>query len=90
MKIQHFETYTCHYCGAEDLWDDEINDDDKCSECVVEDCNHKTTWRDYISSTHYLARFQEHCVSCNSWRWNHVSFRDQTVTFKPWRSDDAE
>lgn len=93
MKIQVFETYTCAYCGAEDLFDDDINDDDKCSECVVEDCNHRSTWKDYISSNNWRAIFQEHCTECKSWRTITVDFAQLQaagIDQVKWQSGDVE
>ncbi len=79
----------CAYCGAEDFDEYELNDDDKCQECVVEDCNHRSTWKEYIASGNQNARFHEFCIGCKSWRIIHIRF-EQGIDIREWRSGDVE
>lgn len=84
------ETVQCSYCGME-CFQDELNDDDKCQECIVEDCRHRSTWTDYVSSNSQRAKFLEHCTDCSSWRIYRFYFHTKTQRLVgPWRHDDVD
>ena len=90
MKIEIFETVQCAYCGME-CFQDELNDEDKCRECIVEDCRHTSTWKEYVSSNSQRAKFVEHCTGCNSWRVYRFYFDQEQARFvDAWRHDEVD
>jgi len=89
MKIEHFETVQCAYCGME-CFDDELNSKDQCRECVVEDCRHRQTYTEYNSSSAHRARFVECCIDCESWREYRFYFTgEQARVIGEWRTDEV-
>jgi hypothetical protein len=90
MKIEHFETVQCAYCGME-CFHDELDDDDKCKECIVEDCRHRQTYTEYTGDNAHRARFVEACIDCQSWREYKFYFTgDQARVVGPWRTDEVD
>jgi hypothetical protein len=88
MKIQHFETVQCEWCGME-CFEDELKLG-KCQECIVEDCRHRNAYTDYTSSTGHRARFVEVCIDCSSWREYRFYFKGKEArVIGPWRTDEV-
>jgi len=58
----------CEYCGADELWEDEMGPDGKCKTCIVNDCLHKEIVRNYEGSNHWRARWTIHCINCGAFR----------------------
>ena len=88
MSVE-LDTIQCAYCGME-CFDDELNDDDKCRECIVEDCRHRQTYTEYTSNNVHRARFVECCIDCGCWREYRFYFTcDQARVVGPWRSDEV-
>ena len=75
---------TCHWCGADMLWADEMSkaDSNKCIECEREECSHSTIDREYHGSTHNRVRFLEVCLKCDANRevllYFHNRYPDRT------------
>ena len=82
------ETVQCAYCGME-CFEDELKDE-KCQECIVEDCRHRNTYTEYTSDNGHRARFTECCIDCKSWREFRFYFEgEQARVIGPWRTDEV-
>lgn len=89
MTIDILETVQCAYCGME-CFEDELDHDNKCQECIVEDCRHRNTYTEYTASNVHRARFVECCIDCKSWREFRFYFEgDQARAIGPWRTDEV-
>lgn len=89
--------YSCAWCGgeyyADELDDDlvEVDGEYKCKTCIVEECDHRSTWKEYISSNSQGAKFVEHCTSCSSWRVYRFYFDQKQARFvDAWRHDEVD
>ena len=82
----------CAYCGQE-CYTDEMQNDEMCKTCFVEDCFHNETIRNYEGSSHHRARFMEHCIKCNAFREIRFYFPTKTsgysCTLEKWDHDEV-
>lgn len=82
------ETIQCSYCGME-CFEDELTDE-KCRECIVEDCRHRNSFTEYSASTAHRARFIEVCIDCKCWREYRFYFTgEQARVIGKWRDDEV-
>ena len=87
---------TCTYCGATELWEDEMHDEEKCKVCFVNDCSHKEIIRNYEGSNHWRARWTIHCIKCNAFQEMRFYFpqtkgnNGYSMTLEPWDHEDIK
>jgi len=70
MKIIEMEYETCGWCGDDQVFPGDLQEDGKCKQCFVEDCSHKPEFlvRQYEGSNNQRVRFTEMCIRCNAFR----------------------
>jgi hypothetical protein len=78
----------CQWCGGDGYFEWELNDG-KCKTCIVEDCRHEETYREYDNDDSHSARFQEWCVSCGVWRRITAIWATATIETGPWMHDEV-
>ena len=83
------DDYTsCQWCGGDGYFEWELPDG-KCKTCIVEDCRHTETYREYINDDSDLATFQDSCCTCGVYRKIRCIWFTRTIEFGPWMHDEV-
>lgn len=78
----------CEYCGGDGYFEWELLNG-KCQTCIVEDCRHEETYREYMNDDSTSARFTETCCTCNVWRRISAIWATATIETGPWMHDEV-